>query len=282
VPSAMQSLAEAARRAGVPRSSVQAAITAATTLAQLDTELAQLSQQPGGAAQVTAQNDKIATLTRSTSVELATSMAREADGRAARLARELAARPDQRALAASLQRARAAVGSAAAVTRNAPDGPQAIAAARATVAAYAHFGSVYAKTQAAARAAPTPTATPSASASASDQASAPSAAGLAGKIAELESIRDSAKTAANQVIAMGRGPKPKSSDSEAVQESYRIRQDNAQRAKGYVDHLNVLSRTIRNAKSDSAAQNYVSQARMVRGYLTTLQSRSAAAMANSR
>lgn len=98
------------------------------------------------------------------------------------------------------------------------------------------------------------------------------------KIADVEAVLASARPIATRVIELGAAARPGSGASEDERKGYRTRQDNAKRAKGYIDHLELLSRTVRNAPSEASAAGYVTQARTVKGYLSTLLTTSMAAM----
>jgi hypothetical protein len=237
--------------------------------------------------------EPLAQLARTSSAALAAAIARDASERTTRVAKMAAwaepgrpapgASAQQRTMALNLHRAQAAVVTAAGNVRGATDPLQAIAAARTALAAYNRFTSVYARAYTMARATPAaPTRTAGAPAlPVPTPTAAPlpiSAAGLAARVSEFKEVHNSAKAIAGQVTAMGRAGKPRSADGEAAQAAYRLRQDNAARARQYVDHLGVLSRSLRGAKTDAAAQSIVAQARTVRGYLVTLQARSTAAM----
>lgn len=240
-----------------------------------------------------AQAEPLGKLARSASTALVAELSRQADQRSARMAR-LATWADprrpagnatarQRSMAADLRRARAAVSTAAARVGQAGDPLEAIAAARAALAAHSRFGQVYAQAYTMARAAPAPAPRPPSTTAAAPPARtepAPplSRAGLAVRVTEFRQVHNSAKTVAGRVIAMGRGNKPRASDGDWAQAAYRVRRDNAARAKAYTDHLNLLARSLRGAKTDAAARNIVAQARTVRGYIDTLYVRSAAAM----
>ena len=237
------------------------------------------------------QAEPLTRLARSTSAALATALAREAGERTARVEKlaPWAKRPtegataQQRSMAATLQRAKASVIVAASRTRDAGEPEQAVAAARSAVADYGRFIRIYARAYTLARAAPAlsaPAATQAIAAAPTPTAAALpiSKAQLAARVSEFREVHNSAKSVANQVVAIGRDAKPRSSYGEAAQAAYRLRQDNAARARQYADHLDALARSLRGAKTDAAAQSIVAQARTVRGYLVTLQARSAAAM----
>jgi hypothetical protein len=272
----LQALARQAAAADAP--DARAIATAAASAAKPDSGL---------------QGELLAKLTRSRTAAFAAALAREADVRSARVARLAAwADPDQpatqrspkqRAMAGTLHSAHAAVTAAAARVRNATEAAQSLAAARAALDAYSRFREVYARAYTLARGTPAPDARPATTTAtpppAPSQAAVPiSAAELKARVAEFKQVHDSAKAIGGQIAALGRTGRPRSSDGEAARAAYWLRQDNAARARQYADHLNQLARSLRGAKTDAAAEGIVAQARTVRGYLVTLQQRSAAAL----
>lgn len=286
IPAAMQALAAEARRSGAPGAAVRA----------LDASIAQINAL---AALPEAQKPKVVSqaeidaIAKTASAALAQSAANSVNERAIRLARQYpwadanrpaaanGESPDRRRAAAALHQARQRANAAAASGSRAASAQDAVASARQALAASVQFAAASTQAQRASATivaapteigtqAPLPPATPS-------ETAAPGAAssGMRAKIADVEAVLASARPIAARVIELG-AARPGASEDD--RKGYRTRQDNAKRAKGYLDHLELLSRTVRNAPSEASAAGYVTQARTVRGYLNTLLATSTTAM----
>ncbi len=287
IPAAIQALATEARRSGAPAAAVKGLETA---VAQINA----LAAMPVTAKPKAVTKIEIDTIAKTASAALARAVATSVNERASRLARQLpwadtnrsaaasGESADRRSAAAALRQARQRANAAAARSSVAATAQEAIASARQALAGSAQFATASAQAQrASAAATPTETGTQTAEALATPTTAPSSSApvsGMQAKIADVEAVLASARPIAARVVELGAASRPGSGASEDERKGYRTRQDNAKRAKGYIDHLELLSRTVRSAPSEASAAGYVTQARTVKGYLSTLQLTSQAAM----
>lgn len=293
--SAMASLAEEAKRAGLPASAFDGLTEAARRIAALDA-----GAGTAGASQ--AEIDAIAkpavlAFTKATAADVAAKARRASrqlpwtDARQADAARQASA--GQRRIAASLLQRRNGVDSAVTAIGKAPTGSEALVLARKALADAQAYS---AKLAEAYRAGPAgrslepatgrPDATPTlesapkplAGAPVADQSAsaapsknvAPEAAVSAATLREFASVVKKAEGVAREVIRLGDRSRPGSNASEAEQEKFRIRQQNAQSAKSYQTYLDTLSRSMKGIKSDAEARQSVAKARQTLDYLNTM------------
>ena len=92
-----------------------------------------------------------------------------------------------------------------------------------------------------------------------------------------EPLAASCRETAADVIKLGKTSRPKSGASDEEKENYRILQQNAKSARGYLTYLNTLTNSRRGAKNDREADRLITQAEQTRYYLQVLLSRSTAA-----
>ena len=103
-------------------------------------------------------------------------------------------------------------------------------------------------------------------------------AALRGISPEALAEASTANALAARVIELGNTGRPGPGASSDDRKGYTTRQTNGRRAREYMNHLELLSRTVRSAPSEAAVAGYVVQARLVKGYLNTILASSLAAM----
>ncbi len=129
--------------------------------------------------------------------------------------------------------------------------------------------------------APAPRITPAlgdAQASAADAAGpitapAPPVADGAASAATLREFRlamDQGRDAVRQVIRLGNRQKPPRDASPEELTAYRLRQQNAEAARGYRSYLDTLARSMRGTQSETVARQSLDKARQTLGYVTTM------------
>ena len=294
VAQALQSLAAEARRAGAPAQAVAEMDGAASRVAALQADRASLS----GPA-LAARDAEIAALTRAASVAFVGAIARDADARAQKLARDLpwanprlanSARGEpapRQKIAQDLKQARASLTAATVSANSASEPGIVIAAARQALRASRGFVGLFAvayaskSTPAAGQQAAvietqnvvpiiaaTPTSTPQDSTVTSGTGVSPA------KMQQFNAAVSSARDVATTVIRMAQVDRPGSNASNEAKDRYRLLQQNKSSAQGYQGYLNNLASSIRRAKSDREAQVFISQAEQTKRYLNVLLSRS--------
>jgi len=283
----MHALAAQARRSGASQAALKAfddAVAKADALAA-----APEAAQPGSAV-----SGQIDALAKQAGGALSNALMADVSAHARRLGGRYpwigsgGATPAQKAAVRSLRAAQQRLGDAAArsaagpgvaetlaATRDALNANQAFAAAAAQIARAADNQAVDASSPALIE---TPTAVPEAAPSPSATAPGNPSRAMQSTYAQVDAVVASARPIAERVISMGNGPKPGSGASSDERKGYATRQSNARRAEEYMNHLTLLSRTVRSAPSEAAASGYVKQARMVKGYLDTLLSSSQASL----
>lgn len=92
----------------------------------------------------------------------------------------------------------------------------------------------------------------------------------AATIREYRSAVEECRDAIRAVIRLGGRDRPGSSASAEEQTGYRLRQQNAEAAKGYRSYLDTLARSMRGAKSETAARQSLERARQTLGYVNTM------------
>ncbi len=222
-----------ARQAGRPASEVAALTDAAGKLAGLAADPAALNTQAIAMAK-----GEASTLSRA-----ADSQAREVD-------RTLGRSGEGAAAAAKVRSARSTLTSAAQAVSQAPDGAQALTAARQVVAAFPAFSAAYAD---AAR------------------------AFVPAKRAEAATLASSARATASQVISIAAAPKPWLFASGARKQAYQRLQDNAARAKSQMATIDGLARTASASNDVHSLDGTLSQLSAVKRDLAGLVDSSRAA-----
>lgn len=104
-------------------------------------------------------------------------------------------------------------------------------------------------------------------------AAAPPVAETAASAATLREFRlamDQGRDAVRQVIRLGSRQRPPRDASPEELTAYRLRQQNAEAARGYRNYLDTLARSMRGTQSESVAQQSLEKARLTLGYLTTM------------
>ncbi|MCL9982564.1 MAG: protein kinase [Erythrobacter sp.] len=293
--SAIGSLAEEAKRAGLPAS-------ASDPLAAAARRITALEAGSGTAAAAQAEIDAVAkpallAFTKATAADVAAKARRASrqipwtDPRRTEAARGASA--GQRRIAAALQQRRSGVESAMTAIGQAATGSEALVLARNALAdarAYAAklaeayragpAGSDLQPKAGASDAAQTQQAVPKPSAGApvleqavpadSAKGAAPEAAVSAATLREFASVVKKANGVARDVIRLGDRSRPDANAAEDEQEKFRIRQQNAQSAKSYQTYLDTLSRSMKGIRSDAEARQSVAKARQTLGYLNTM------------
>jgi non-specific serine/threonine protein kinase len=293
--SAMASLAEEAKRAGLPASAYD-------PLAATARRITALEAGSGNATTAQAEIDAVAkpallAFAKATATDVAAKARRGSrqipwtDPRRTEAARGASA--GQRRITAALQQRRNGVESAVTAIGKAATGSEALVLARNALAdarAYAAklaeayragpAGGTLEPTVGGANATQTQQALPKPSASAptpeqggpADPAknAAPETAVSAATLREFTSVINKADDVARDVIRLGNRSRPDSNATEEEQEKFRIRQQNAQSAKNYQTYLDTLSRSMKGIRSDAEARQSVAKARQTLGYLNTM------------
>ena len=292
---AMASLADDAKRAGLPASASDPLAAAARRITALEAE-------PGTAATAQAEIDAVAkpallAFAKATAAEVAAKARRASrqipwtDSRRTEAARGASA--GQRRIAAALQQRRNGVESAITSIGQAATGNEALVLARKALAdarAYAAklveayragpAGGALEPTAGGADAAQTQQALPKSSASApvpeqsvpadSAKGAATEAAVSAATLREFTSVINKAEDVARDVIRLGDRSRPGNNATEEEQEKFRVRQQNAQSAKRSQNSLGTLARAMKGIRSDAEARQSVAKARQTLGYLNTM------------
>ena len=289
--SGMAALAAEARQAGIPAEATAALAAAAQSLGQREAASA-------GQAEIDA-------LAKPALVAFAKALAADVGAKAWRAKSQMpwtdarrpeaakGASPAQRQIAAALLQSRTRVdGAVAAIGTAASAGDALVLARQALAEAQAHgvklaeaaragpAGNAPAPATGTAQAQPAQQAAPrpSAAAAAPDPAAssrpaangAPDTAIAAATLREFRSVVDKANDVARDVIRLGDRARPGRNASEAEQEKFRIRQQNAQSAKNYQSYLDTLSQSMKGIRSESEARQSVAKARQTLGYLTAM------------
>jgi serine/threonine protein kinase len=269
LPAALDSLAAEARRAGRPPRELAAASARIKVLAG---ELATLTTQPQSGPAVQAHLDEMKSLAMSASANFAGAMVRDADRQSRQLAASAAAldssgspaaakaAADINAATAAMNQAKSRISAAAAAARGAPGANEAIGAAHQGIAAYSQFTSAYDRAY-------------RASLAVRSESNA-----LPKKREEFMAIDGSARAIYARVVEMARGGKPGLFASSGKRDGYRIRQDNAAKAKTYLAELDQLVRSMQAATTVGGVDGLISQVRGVKSNLASLESSSALAM----
>jgi hypothetical protein len=92
----------------------------------------------------------------------------------------------------------------------------------------------------------------------------------AAAIAEFRSVIEECRDAARLVIRLANRQRPPRDASAEELTRYRLRQQNADAAKGYRKYLDTLARSMRGAPSQTASQQSLDRARQTQAYLTTM------------
>lgn len=101
----------------------------------------------------------------------------------------------------------------------------------------------------------------------------PNVANSPATVATLKDYRstvEECRDAIRVVIRLGDRQRPGRKASPEEQASYRLRQQNAEAARGYRSYLETLARSMRGTKSEDVARQSVARARQTLGYLNTM------------
>mgnify|MGYP000536636236 CR=1 FL=1 len=94
----------------------------------------------------------------------------------------------------------------------------------------------------------------------------------------FDRVKDDADDIASEVIRLGRRDRPGSNATEEELEGYRLRQADAETARGYQQYLEELEDYIRSAETAADAETRIQQAEQTRTYLQQLRTRSRATL----
>ena len=272
---AERSLADDARKAGAPATAVNDLIVAVEKLETQSTGLRTLQSNPAQAAAATARADEMKRTATAANVEFATALLRDAEARAQRVSSDAPA-GSRASVGNALSTLRAAVQASA----DATDPAQSLNAARDALGKLQAFA--YSLQSANRRASEVlaqraakktvVTATPTAPASTAvvtkpaakaEAATTASSTSLSpAKLAQLNSIIDSARSMAKQVIRMGGGG------------ANATRKTNAGLARNYDSYLKNLKDSGRGVKSDKEADRLIKQANQTKAYIVFLNKQS--------
>jgi hypothetical protein len=92
----------------------------------------------------------------------------------------------------------------------------------------------------------------------------------AATLGELDATMDLCRAAIRAVIRLGDRQRPGRSATAEEQVGYRLRQQNAEAAKGYRSYIATLARSVRGLKSEDAARQSLDKARQTLAYLDTM------------
>lgn len=92
----------------------------------------------------------------------------------------------------------------------------------------------------------------------------------AAAIAEFRSVIEESRDAARLVIRLASRQRPPRDAAAEELTRYRLRQQNADAARGYRRYLDTLARSMRGAPSQTASQQSLDRARQTQAYLTTM------------
>lgn len=107
---------------------------------------------------------------------------------------------------------------------------------------------------------------------------APEGAVTAATRRQFRMLTGKARDAARDVIRLGDRRRPGRDTSGHAEAGYRLRQHNAEAARGYLDYLDTLSRSMKGTTSESVAQQSLAKARQTLGYLATMEADSQASL----
>lgn len=92
----------------------------------------------------------------------------------------------------------------------------------------------------------------------------------AATLREFRSALDMARDAARDVIRLESRQRPDRGASAEEMTGYRLRQQNAAAARNYRNYLDTLSRSVRDARSETLTRHAVERARQTHGYLAAM------------
>ena len=271
LPTAFDSLIAGARRAGRPTGGLAAASAKLKTLAA---EMAALATQPQSGPAVQQHQDQMKSITIAASADFVGAMARDAETKSRQMGTSVPtgdagdspaaakAAADIRAAAGVMSQARGRIASAAAAARGAPGANEAIAAAQQGISAYSQFSSAYGKAY---------------RASLAMRAESQESNALPRKREEFMAVDASARAIYQRVVNLAQGGKPGLFASSGKRDAYRIRQDNAAKAKTYLGQLDQLVRSMQAATSVGGIDSLMGQLKGVKSSLASLEASSAAA-----
>jgi hypothetical protein len=108
--------------------------------------------------------------------------------------------------------------------------------------------------------------------------SSPDSAVTAATRRQFRMLTGKARDAARDVIRLGDRRRPGRDTSAHAEAGYRLRQHNAEAARGYLDYLDTLSRSMKGTTSETVAQQSLAKARQTLGYLATMEADSQASL----
>jgi serine/threonine protein kinase len=275
---AERSLAEDARTVGAPATAVNGVVAAAEKLETDATGLRALQANPAQASAATARGEEMKRTATAANVEFATALLRDGEARAQRMSAD-APSASRASVGSALASLRAAVQASA----DATDPAQSLNAARDSLAkSQVLASSLQAANRRAAEAlaqkaakktvvatlptAPKPTAATAKTPAKTETATTASSTSLSpAKIAQLNSIIDSARSMAKQVIRMGGGG------------ANATRKTNAGLARNYDSYLANLKDSGRGVKTDKEADRLIKQANQTKAYIVFLNKQSSSA-----
>ena len=248
LPTALASLAAAARAAGRTGDASRLAGTSARTRT-LAAEARAAAAQPGSEAAVRSRVDQINALAKGGASSLAQSVRREAEAKAREVSGAMAG--ESNATISSYKSALATIRRSAGAASGAASAAQAIDAARRSLAASRQLASIHPKV---------------------------AASVLPTKRQAFAAIAASARSAGAQVVSMGKARRPGLFASGKRREEYRLRQSNATAAQAELAKLDQLAGAIGAVTTAAAADSAVNQAKAIQAKLQELQASSRAAM----
>jgi serine/threonine protein kinase len=298
VAQAVKTLADEATAAKASAAAQKVLTDAATQLATMDEALKKLAADPAQAAAVKTRQADMDKVAMKAGADFAAVLIGEADGRVARLARDLpwadprranAAANESPAHQAAARKVRLSLSGLRAASTEAGAAADVAAALTAAQKALAQSGAYNSAVARAYRVKASPTAETTTAAAATAEpttAAAPASdSGTKGQADELfpakyrtfQSVVREARGVADDVIELGRGSEPGSDASQDAKDGYRIRQQNVQTARNYVSYLDTLVNSMRGDRSEREVDENISNAQETRRYLQQLREASRAA-----
>jgi hypothetical protein len=100
----------------------------------------------------------------------------------------------------------------------------------------------------------------------------------AARIAEFRAVMDESRDTARLVIRLASRQRPPRDASAQEQSAYRLRQQNAEAARGYREYLGALARAMRGSPSQAVTEQSLERARQTQAYLKTMLAASEASL----
>jgi len=293
---AVKTLAESATQARAPAAAIKRLDDAAKQLGEMDEALKKLAADPKQADAIKARQDEMAGIAKTAATDFAGIVLRDADGRVARLARDLpwadprnagasaGKSPQHQNVARQIRLALSGIRAASTEAGAAEDAAGALTAAQKALAGNSTYVAAIGRAY---RVEQSPEATASASPDTTAASPAPAASsaaptvdsGVKGQAGDLfpakfrnfNSIVRDARGVADDVIKLGGGAEPASDASQDVKDGYRIRQANANTARGtYVPYLDTLTNSMRGDRTETEVDQNIARAEETRRYLRQL------------